>query len=40
MNMIQMINSPNVVYICYDLFLDECDEQLRTEISESFPTKR
>lgn len=40
MNMIQMLGAPSVVYICYDLFLDECDERLRTEISESFHTKR
>jgi hypothetical protein len=40
MNMLQMIGSPNVVYICYDLFLDECDERLRTKISESSHMKR
>lgn len=40
MNMIQMLGAPSVVYICYDLFLDECDEQLRTEISQSFHMKR
>ncbi|CAG8886308.1 unnamed protein product [Penicillium egyptiacum] len=39
MNTIQMLGSPNIVYICYDLFLDECDERIRTEISESV-TKR
>jgi hypothetical protein len=39
-NMIQMIGSPSVVYICYDLFLGECDEQLRTKVSESFHMKR
>ncbi|OQE16618.1 hypothetical protein PENFLA_c027G09417 [Penicillium flavigenum] len=40
MNMIQMLGLRDLVYICYDLFLDECDKQVRTEISESFSTER
>ncbi|KAG2420026.1 hypothetical protein HFD88_004824 [Aspergillus terreus] len=40
LNIVQMIGSPNIVYICFDLFLDECDERLRTEISEDFRTQR
>jgi hypothetical protein len=38
--MIQMLGLRDLIYICYDLFLDECDEQVRTEISESFSTER
>ncbi|KXG51415.1 uncharacterized protein PGRI_094270 [Penicillium griseofulvum] len=30
----------NDVYICYDLFLDECDKQLRAEISDTIPSQR
>ena len=40
MNIIQMLGTPNVVYICYDLFLDECDERLLKDISENFHMKR
>jgi hypothetical protein len=40
LNVIQMLRLRNVVYIFYDLFLDECDKQVRTEITESFHTKR
>lgn len=36
MNMIQMLHTSSRVYICYDLFLAECDKQLRDEIHESF----
>ncbi|KAF3016958.1 hypothetical protein E8E15_004767 [Penicillium rubens] len=38
-NMIQMLRTRNVIYICYDLFLNECDQRIRSEISES-GTKR
>ncbi|KAJ5549384.1 hypothetical protein N7513_006618 [Penicillium frequentans] len=40
MNMIQMLHTSTRVYICYDLFLAECDKQLRDEIHESFILKR
>lgn len=40
MNMIEMLGTPNIVYICSDLFLNECDERRRTEISEDFHTQR
>lgn len=40
MNMVQMLGSPNIVYICYDLFLAECDKQLQSQISGSFQLKR
>lgn len=39
-NIIQMLNSSTRVYICYDLFLAECDKQLRDEIHGSFTLKR
>lgn len=39
--MIRMfVLKPNAVYICFDLFLGECDEQRRKEISEDFKSKR
>ena len=34
--MIQMLSLGRTVYICYDLFLDECDPELRAEISGKF----
>ncbi|KAJ5797529.1 uncharacterized protein N7503_006825 [Penicillium pulvis] len=40
MNIIQMLRSSTRVYICYDIFLAECDKQLRDEIHKSFIPKR
>lgn len=40
LNMIQMLILRNITYICYDLFLDECDQKLRAEISEEIHLKR
>ncbi|KAL5356067.1 hypothetical protein BJX96DRAFT_171260 [Aspergillus floccosus] len=40
LNIVQMLGAPNIVYICYDLFLDECNGRLRTKISGDFHTKR
>lgn len=40
LNMIQLIDLRDIVYICYDLFLDECDPALRAEISENLDMKR
>lgn len=40
LNMIQLLDLRDIVYICYDLFLDECDAGLRAEISENFDLKR
>ncbi|KAJ5459240.1 hypothetical protein N7530_011184 [Penicillium desertorum] len=40
LNVIQMLGLRNIVYIFYDLFLHECDKQVRTEITESFSKKR
>lgn len=40
LNMIQMLGLRNIVYICYDLFLDECDQDFRAEISENIHLKR
>lgn len=40
LNMIQMLSLRNITYICYDLFLDECDQRLRADISENIHLKR
>ncbi|KAJ5587063.1 uncharacterized protein N7459_002828 [Penicillium hispanicum] len=40
LNMIQMLGLRDIVYICYDLFLDECDQAIRAEICENFHLKR
>ncbi|KAJ5510421.1 hypothetical protein N7453_002524 [Penicillium expansum] len=35
LNIIQMLGSPDYVYICYDVFRAECDRNVRLQIQES-----
>ncbi|KAJ5159101.1 uncharacterized protein N7500_008752 [Penicillium coprophilum] len=35
LNIIQMLGSPDYVYICYDIFRAECDRDVRLQIQES-----
>ncbi|KAJ5151730.1 hypothetical protein N7492_010025 [Penicillium capsulatum] len=40
LNTIQMLDFRDIVYICHDVFLDDCDRGLRAEISENIHLKR
>ncbi|KAJ5352454.1 hypothetical protein N7452_001428 [Penicillium brevicompactum] len=35
LNIIQMLGSPDYVYICYDIFRADCDQNVRLQIQES-----
>ncbi|KAJ5333445.1 hypothetical protein MYU51_014169 [Penicillium brevicompactum] len=35
LNIIQMLGSPDYVYICYDIFRADCDQNVRLQIKES-----
>ncbi|KAJ5930344.1 hypothetical protein N7466_005837 [Penicillium verhagenii] len=36
MSMIQMLGSANIVFICFDLFLNHCDQKLMTNIHTNY----